>query len=55
MLYWITDLQNGQIYDNGDYEKVCSIIEEHLIQSNVYISMKFIMEDHGIVQGQHQY
>ena len=34
---------------------MCSIIEEHVIQSNVCISMKFIMEDRGIVQVQHQY
>ena len=47
--------QNGQIYDKGDYEKVCDVIEEQVIQSNVCISMKLIMENYGIGQGQHQY
>ena len=52
---WKKKYQNGQIYDKGDYEKVCSIIEEQVIQSNVCISMKLIMENYGIGQGQHQY
>ena len=47
--------QNGQTYDKNDYEKVCGIIEEQVIQSNVCISMKLMRENYGIGQGQHQY
>ena len=36
------------------YEKFCSIIEEQIIQSNVCISVKLIMESYGFGQGQHQ-
>ena len=37
------------------YEKFCSIIQEQIIQSNVCISVKLIMESYGFGQGQHQY
>ena len=47
--------QNGQIYDKSNYEEVCGIIEERVIQSNVCISIKLIMENYGIGQGQHQH
>ena len=37
------------------YEKFCSIIKEQIIQSNVCISVKLIMESYRFGQGQHQY
>ena len=55
LILYEKESQNGQIYDKSNYEKVCSIIEEQVIQSNVCISMKLIMENYRIGRGQHQY
>ena len=47
--------EKGQIYDVGDYENVCSTIEEQVNQSNVCISIKLIVENYRIGQGHSSY
>ena len=41
------------VYDRGNYECVCRIIEEDVIKFDKCISMKTIMEVYGIGKGQH--
>ena len=45
----------AQVYDTGNYERVCNIIEEEVIQSYKYISMKTLIEAYSIGKGQHKY
>ena len=51
----IHELSEEPVYDRGNYESVRRIIEEDLIKFDKYMSIKTIIEAHGIGKGQHQY